>query len=133
VFAVNIMDIEITVLGEGDGPDKARKIFNETGEEALPVAGADGRLIGVLRKDVVSGANEGPRGFSSLLEKDFPCAGPEIGAGELEKMLDEAAAPFVLILDRQGRPLGRVRRGDLSRGRYELFRGSLEKKGKRPR
>jgi CBS domain-containing protein len=112
------------VLPGGMHARAAAGLLDAVGVDVAPVVGSSGRCVGVFSardyrralnraRDVGAG---GPILFPARpagevrdhMTRRFAAAGLEAGADELLHHLDRAAAPYLVVLDRQRRPRGVV-------------------------
>ncbi len=127
MIAVNIMDINIRVLGSGDSLERASEVFSGSGEVVLPVLNGEGVLMGVLSKKTLppaldgeagkgaeaAGAKRAPLSAGGVCGKAFISAGPGATFSELKDKLPRARG-VIYIVDNSGRLLGRVGEAELA-------------------
>jgi CBS-domain-containing membrane protein len=96
----------------------AAGLLDAAGVDAAPVVDSSGRCVGVFtasdyRRSLSRGGPGAPHseamaGVGRHMTRQFGVTAPEADVGELLHRLSVAPDPFLVVLDRQGRPMGVV-------------------------
>ena len=121
VTAIDVANLKIFSLDGTDTVSASKDRINRLRLNAMPVADADGTMVGMVTRQVLDRAlahGMADRPVQSVMQPELPVAPASARLDELRDLFLERSYRFVII-ERNGRPVGIITRMELFRRLFE--------------